>query len=175
MKKTIFFSLIACGLFISSCQKKAIKVTSLPSPKTKAEEPIKKPETPVEPEIETRVAFIKSEDLEAALKQAKAEKKPVFIDFYAIWCAPCKVLDESVFRDWDVADYMNKNVISLKVDVDKAAGRALKEKLWVSPLPTLLFINPNGDEIARKEGTLSIEDFKKLMKTAVWKVKNPAG
>lgn len=125
--------------------------------------------------VDARVVFLPHDDLEAALALAKAEKKPVFIDFWAEWCAPCKVLDDSALHDYDVADFMNKNVINLKVNIEKGNGAALKEKMYVSALPTLLFLDPNGNEIARKEGLPLIAEFKKMMKTAVWKVKNPSG
>ncbi|MBL7814593.1 MAG: thioredoxin family protein [Saprospiraceae bacterium] len=125
--------------------------------------------------VDARVAFLPTDDLTIALAKAKEEKKPIFIDFYADWCAPCKVLDDGVFHDYDVAEFMNKNVINLKVNIEKGNGAALKQKMYVSALPTLLFLDPNGNEIARKEALPLINDFKKMMKTAVWKVKNPSG
>lgn len=123
--------------------------------------------------VDARVVFLPNDDLDAALAMAKAENKPVFIDFYADWCAPCKVLEDGVFHDYDVAEFMNKNVINLRVNIEKGNGAALKQKMWVSALPTLLFLDPKGQEIGRKEALPLIADFKKMMKTAVWKVKNP--
>ncbi|MCK7513368.1 MAG: thioredoxin family protein [Desulfobacterales bacterium] len=34
-----------------------------------------------------------------ALKEAARQKRPVIIDFYAAWCAPCRELDEITFHD----------------------------------------------------------------------------
>ena len=180
--KKIIIPLVLCfiGSFFTACNNKSIKVTSTPSKNTNTTQTNsgdKLPDAGVEKEerLEGYVQFVKGDNLEAAITLAKAEKKPVFIDFYADWCAPCKVLEESVFRDYDVADYMNKNVINIRVNIEKGQGASLKEQMYVRVLPTLLFLDPNGDEIARKEALPLIEEFKKMMKTAVWKVKNPSG
>ena len=176
MKKIIVpvFLCLSISVFMACNGSKTIKVTSVPSRNTHATQKNgeskdigKQPTESVEKEehVEGYVQFLKGDNLEGAIAKAKAEKKPVFIDFYADWCAPCKVLEESVFRDYDVADYMNQNVISIRVNIEKGKGAALKEQMYVRVLPTLLFLDSNGDEIARKEALPLIEEFKKMMKT----------
>jgi thiol:disulfide interchange protein len=168
MKKILFsamlFSLvlgsISCGLTGCNGSKKATASTP-------------KVEEPKEEKVETRLAFQPNDDLDAALSKAKAEKKAIFLDFYTTWCMPCRMMDESVFRDWDVAEYMAENVVSIKVNAEKGRGIDLKNKFGVGAYPTFVFLAPDGSELARKEGTSSISDFKKMAKTAVWKVKNP--
>jgi thiol:disulfide interchange protein len=97
----------------------------------------------------------------------------VFIDFYTNWCAPCKVMEQSVFRDEDVANYLNDNCISIRVNAEKGKGPDRKLEYAVDAYPTMLVYNPNGDEVARKQGSLGIEAFKEFIKSAVWKAKNP--
>jgi thiol:disulfide interchange protein len=153
---TLVFSTFSCGLTGCNPTKTAAKVAE-----------------PKEEKIETRLAFQPNDDLTAALDKAKAEKKAVFIDFYTTWCMPCRMMDESVFRDWDVAEYMAENVVSVKVNAEKGRGVELKNQFSVGAYPTFVFLSPDGSELARKEGSSSIADFKKMAKTAVWKVKNP--
>jgi thiol:disulfide interchange protein len=173
-----FAFLIAISVFLS-CGSKTIEVTSSTSPskqsKSSSTTTVMPPAEVIlkEEYLDARVVFLPSDDLAIALATAKAEKKPVFIDFYADWCAPCKVIEDGVFHDYDVAEFMNKNVVNLKVNIEKGNGKDLKQKMYVSSLPTLLFLDPNGNEVARKEGLPLIADFKRMMKTAVWKVKNP--
>lgn len=180
MKKIIIlFVLCFVGsLFFMACNNKSIKVSSVPSQNsntTQTKDSGKQPNVEQEVNLQGFVQFAKNDDLEAAIIRAKAEKKPIFLDFYADWCAPCKVLEESVFRDEDVAEYMNKNVINVRIDIEKGRGKSLKEQMYVRVLPTLLFLDSNGDEIARKEALPLIDEFKKMMKSSVWKVKNPSG
>ena len=124
---------------------------------------------------ETLVNFYVTDQLTAVMEKAKREKKVVFIDFFTTWCAPCRMMDQSVFVDEDVATYMNQNCINMKINAEKGEGVALKLQYNINAYPSYIFINADGDEVIKKEGSLSIEDFKKLMKTGVWKVKNPTG
>ncbi len=119
----------------------------------------------------TRVAFNNDADLDAALQKAQREKKAVFIDFYTTWCYPCKIMDQGAFSDWDVADYLGNNCVAMKVDAEKGTGVILGTQFGIKAFPTLVFIDPNGNELARREGSLGIEEFKVFMKSSVWKYK----
>ncbi len=123
----------------------------------------------------TLVNFVVTDQLTAIMEKAKKENKVVFIDFFTTWCAPCRLMDQSVFSDEDVATYMNQNCLSMKINAEKGEGVALKVQFNVNAYPTYIFIDGEGNEVVKKTGSLSIEEFKKLMKAGVWKVKNPAG
>ncbi len=119
------------------------------------------------------VDFRKTDELEAVLKRAKAENKLVFVDFYTTWCLPCKVMEQGAFVDYDLAEFMNKNFLNVRVNAEDGVGKTHKNNFLVFAYPTLLFLNGDGTEIMRKEGSCSIEDLKKMGRTALWKQKNP--
>ena len=54
-----------------------------------------------------------------ALAQAKKENKVLFVDFYAVWCVPCKRMAKTVFTLDEVGRYFNQHFISIQIDAEK--------------------------------------------------------
>ncbi len=119
------------------------------------------------------VDFRQTDELESVLKRAKAENKLVFVDFYTSWCMPCKIMEQGAFVDYDLADFMNKNFLNVRVNAEDGIGKTHKNNFLVFAYPTLLFLNGDGTELMRNEGSCSIEDLKKMGRKALWKQKNP--
>ena len=85
----------------------------------------------------------------AAMKEAKRTGKPIFVDFYATWCGPCKMLDEHVYTNRKVIDASRKWVM-LKVDAERNTQLAQANK--ITAFPTLIFYSPKGKAVVRKMG-----------------------
>ncbi|MCR8666550.1 thioredoxin domain-containing protein [Aestuariibaculum sp. M13] len=81
--------------------------------------------------------------LEEALTKAKAENKLVFIDFYTVWCGPCKKMARDIFPLSTVGEMYNKNFINLKLDAEKE-GEAVAKQYNVTGYPTLLYLDTDG-------------------------------
>lgn len=83
------------------------------------------------------------------LKEAARLKRPVMIDFYATWCAPCRELDEATFHDPAVVKEAQNGFVMIKVDVTKG-GNPIHERLLqeygIKGVPTVVFINADGKE-----------------------------
>jgi len=58
---------------------------------------------------------------------------PVLVDFYAEWCAPCKMMPP-ILRQ--VKDELGDKIRIIKIDTDKHP--ALSEKLQIRSIPTMM-------------------------------------
>lgn len=85
-----------------------------------------------------------------ALAKAKAETRPLFIDFWARWCVPCKQLEAEVLSRPAVREQLERFVL-FKADVsdDTEQDRQLKRKYQAGQLPQLVIIDSEGREAAR--------------------------
>jgi thiol:disulfide interchange protein DsbD len=105
------------------------------------------------------------------LDEAVSTGKPVMIDFYADWCIPCKELEKFTFSDPDVVD-ISRQFIMLKVDLTKsndARVKELKDLYQIKGVPTLVFIDAQGNELSklRVVGFMEKEDFLPIMESAL--------
>ena len=98
---------------------------------------------------------------EEALARAEAEDKHVFVDVYATWCGPCKVMDAVVFPREDVGEYYNARFVNLKLDAEDESinGPAISERYGVGAYPTYLYLNPDGSLLGHAVGALPASLF----------------
>jgi thiol:disulfide interchange protein DsbD len=84
-------------------------------------------------------------DEQAAVAQAKASGKGLFIDFYADWCGICQKLERTTFSDPEVQRQVEERFVPLKVDATNATPdvERLTTKYGVPGLPTVLMLACN--------------------------------
>jgi thiol:disulfide interchange protein DsbD len=86
---------------------------------------------------------------EKIIQQAKTQKKPVIIDFYATWCTPCRELEEVTFHDAAVVKEAGDRFVMVKVDVTTAGNPLYEEVLQryaIKGVPTIVFLDAGGEE-----------------------------
>lgn len=105
------------------------------------------------------VATAWERDWKAAFAKAQQAHKLVFVDFYATWCVPCRMMDERVLPAPEVAENLSDFVL-LRIDVDRSPdGR----RLGIRTLPTFAVFDPWERERFRIVGSHPVDPFAKTL------------
>ncbi|WP_215800418.1 protein-disulfide reductase DsbD [Pantoea dispersa] len=102
-----------------------------------------------------------SQQLDSALQQA--QRRITMVDLYADWCVACKEFEKYTFSDDGVRSALsNVQLLQANVTANNAQDNALLQHLQVLGLPTILFFDAQGKEIAdsRVTGFLNAADFR---------------
>ena len=110
------------------------------------------PEYPAEAGEKSGVAW--ETTLESGVARAAEQDKPVFVKFYASWCAPCRKLDAETLSDTGVRAAL-KGFVLVRIDVDKQEATA--KEYAVEYLPTLAVLDASGKRLAEAEGFVDAE------------------
>ena len=113
-----------------------------------------------------------SDALQQQLDQARRDGQPVLVDFYADWCAACKVLEEKTLTQSDVlAALAGQNYRLIKADITEVNrdNQGIMQRFGIIGLPCLIFFDSNGNEVAgsRILGEMGPESFISHLKTKV--------
>ena len=100
---------------------------------------------------------VEEEDFERTVLQADP---PVLVDFYADWCAPCKVVAPVVD---ELAGQHQGALLAAKVDIDRA--QALSSRLGIRGVPTLILFK-GGAEVGRVVGA-DVQGVKDLVRSGL--------
>ncbi len=86
--------------------------------------------------------------LDASLRQAAKDGKPVMLDFYADWCITCKEMEAFTFSDASVQKSL-RDFVLLQADVtdNDELDQALLKKLGLFGPPAILFYDGTGKEL----------------------------
>lgn len=110
-----------------------------------------------------RAQSVKS--VELAIKQALG--KPVMLDFYADWCASCKVMENTTFKDPRVQKALSHFIV-IKVDVtaNNQNDKALMQHFRVVAPPTFIFFNAQGIQLnnLKRVGEFNADEFMQTIK-----------
>ncbi len=78
------------------------------------------------------VKYVNAKELEEIIS---TENVPVFCDFWASWCGPCRML-APVFED--VSDKYEGQAVFVKVDVDEEDSEAAAIKYGITSIPNVI-------------------------------------
>lgn len=109
-----------------------------------------------------------------ALEKAKNSNKLIFVDLYADWCVPCRIMDANTYSEPMVASILNTRFVPVKLDADsqdtitcdgkrKTVQRCYFDVWNLSVLPAFVLIAPNGLSIMTVKDSFTAEEMKYLL------------
>lgn len=87
--------------------------------------------------------------------------KPMFVDFWAVWCGPCRIMDPVVERL--AAKYSDK-ILFGKVNVDEEMN--ISSRYQVFSIPTFMIFK-NGQPMDAVIGAVGEASLERLLKSAI--------
>ena len=101
------------------------------------------------------ILHLNSENFE---KEVLQTEETVFVDFYADWCGPCKMMGPVVEK---LAEELQGQVKVCKINIDEASEIA--EKYEVMTIPTFIVLK-NGEVVNRSIGVQAKSELEELLK-----------
>ena len=94
-------------------------------------------------------------------KEILKSELPVFVDFWAEWCGPCRMVGPAVEQ---LSKIMNGKIKVAKLNVDE--NREIAMKYGIQSIPSLLLFK-QGKEIARTVGAAPKEAYQKFIEQSL--------
>ena len=80
-----------------------------------------------------------------AFTEARIENRPVLLSITADWCHFCRTMDEQVYGNEAIAQYISDHFVPVRVDADKRPD--INTRYAQGGLPSTLVLTPDGDGI----------------------------
>lgn len=123
---------------------------------------------------ETPKRMVRWMGYEEALTKAKDAPKLIFVDLYADWCVPCRVMDQSVYTDPTVASLLNNRFYPVKLDAESQDSIVCDGKkntvqrcyfdVWeLEALPAFVLLAPKGMSILTVTQSMTPQEMQYLL------------
>ena len=113
-------------------------------------------------------------DYNEALEKAQKFPKLIFVDLYADWCIPCRVMEANVFSDPTVASLLNTRFYAVKLNAEsqdsimcdgqkKTVQRCYFDVWELNALPAFVLIAPKGMSILTVTDSMSPQELQYML------------
>ena len=140
--------------------------------------------TPAHAAVPKKKSQVHWMDYNTALAKAKQNPKLIFVDLFADWCVPCRIMEANVYSDPTVASVLNSRFYAVKLNAEsqdtiscdgerKTVQRCYFDTWELSALPAFVLVAPKGLTILTVTDSMSPEEmqsllFKFLVKEEEW-------
>jgi len=108
------------------------------------------------------------------LQHAQSTQKPVIVDVYTDWCGWCRRMERDVYGKAEVAEYLRKRFVTIKLNAEasapatyegrKTTSQGIAQRFRVSGYPTTVFLRANGEHMANVPGYVPADKFLLLLR-----------
>jgi thioredoxin-related protein len=95
--------------------------------------------------------------LPQAISAAREANKPMMVEFWADWCAPCKIMEAEVYTDPHVATVLSQKMVAVRIHFD--LQQDLVRQYNVEAIPNIVFTDSWGTELLRHRGIIEADDL----------------
>lgn len=109
------------------------------------------------------------QNYEEALAKAKAEQKPIFIDFTGVTCTNCRLMEDQVFSKPEVAEEF-KNFVTVQLYTDKETEESRRyqqmqlERFGQVTLPLYIVQTPDEQKLGEYSYNTSVPEFLEFLR-----------
>ncbi len=163
----LFLAIVALGLV--GCAPGSVDGRAPASP-TKSARGLVRPGTP----DDVNIAAARARNLPHAFpwlplgpeifERARREHKLVLLDGAAEWCHWCHVMDETTYRDPEIARILRERFLTARVDVDERPDIA--ERYGSFGWPATILFSPDGEELGKYRGYLPADELRAILEEA---------
>ena len=109
-----------------------------------------------------------------ALEKAKSAPRLIFVDLYADWCVPCRIMDANVYSNPTVASLLNSRFYAVKLDADsqdsivcdgqkKTVQRCYFDVWELNALPAFVLVAPKGMSILTVTDSMTPQELQYML------------
>jgi thiol-disulfide isomerase/thioredoxin len=101
-----------------------------------------------------------------AFSLARAQNKPLFLYWGAVWCPPCVEIKQTVFKSQQFIA-QSKLFIPVYLDGDTERAQVYGEKFDAKVYPTMIVFNPAGEEVTRLHAGIDISAYNTVLELSL--------